>query len=137
MPVKVHPQGFKREAKGLRKKRSRENDTVHDGINPSLRPARLAMPLQFLPSCIHNICREIASLKGDSQGQLNDYGTMKTPIRTTQSEPVPKPVQRKLGANHGDLAPKPRKHHSNFKQSNDLREDRGIRQIKSERKRDR
>jgi hypothetical protein len=96
---------------------------------------RLVMPLQFLPSCIRNICPEITSLEGDLQSRLREYGGMKTPIKTTPPDPAPKPLQRKLGADHSDLAPKPRKHHSNFKQSSDLREDRGIRQIKSERKR--
>ncbi|WP_395739868.1 hypothetical protein [Prosthecobacter sp.] len=41
------------------------------------------------------------------------------------------PLPRKLGANHSDTAKRPRKHHNNFKQSKDLREDRGIRQLKA------
>jgi hypothetical protein len=41
-------------------------------------------------------------------------------------------LPRKLGANHSETAARPRKHHSNFKQSCDLREDRGVRQIKSQ-----
>ncbi|WP_395741753.1 hypothetical protein [Prosthecobacter sp.] len=41
------------------------------------------------------------------------------------------PLPRQLGANHSDTARRPRKHHNNFKQSNDLREDRGIRQLKA------
>ncbi|MDZ4287493.1 MAG: hypothetical protein U0984_06025 [Prosthecobacter sp.] len=41
------------------------------------------------------------------------------------------PLPRKPGANHSETAAKPKKHDNNFKQSNDLREDRGIRQIKS------
>lgn len=41
------------------------------------------------------------------------------------------PLPRKLGANHGETASRPRKHHNNFKQSKDIREDRGIRQIKA------
>jgi hypothetical protein len=41
------------------------------------------------------------------------------------------PLPRKLGANHSETAKKPRKHDNNFKQSKDLREDRGIRQLKS------
>lgn len=40
-------------------------------------------------------------------------------------------LPRKLGANHSDTAARPRKHHNNFKQSCDLREDRGVRQLKS------
>jgi hypothetical protein len=42
-----------------------------------------------------------------------------------------KPLPRKLGPDHSETAAKPRKHHNNFKQSRDLREDRGIRQLKS------
>ena len=41
----------------------------------------------------------------------------------------------KLGANHNETASRPRKHDNNFKQSKDLREDRGIRQMKSAPKR--
>lgn len=41
-------------------------------------------------------------------------------------------LPRKPGANHSDTAARPRKHHNNFKQSNDLREDRGIRQLKND-----
>lgn len=40
-------------------------------------------------------------------------------------------LPRKLGANHSDTAKRPRKHDNNFKQSKDLREDRGIRQMKA------
>jgi hypothetical protein len=47
----------------------------------------------------------------------------------------PKAPQRKLGPNHSEIAAHPRKHHNNFKQSKDLREDRDIRQIKTGRKR--
>ncbi|WP_294400878.1 hypothetical protein [Prosthecobacter sp.] len=36
-----------------------------------------------------------------------------------------------MGANHSETAKRPRKHDNNFKQSKDLREDRGIRQLKS------
>lgn len=43
----------------------------------------------------------------------------------------PEAPQRKLGANHGEIAARPRKRHANFKQSVDLREDRGIRQWKT------
>ena len=39
-------------------------------------------------------------------------------------------MPRKLGANHGDVSGHPRKHHGNFKQSADIREDRGVRQSK-------
>lgn len=52
-------------------------------------------------------------------------------------EPVPAPeatpptLPHKLGANHGDPAKKARKRDNNFKQSCDLREDRGIRQMKT------
>ncbi|MBX7211343.1 MAG: hypothetical protein K1X78_23750 [Verrucomicrobiaceae bacterium] len=41
------------------------------------------------------------------------------------------PLPRKLGANHSDTAKRPRKHHNNFQQSCDIREDRGIRQVKA------
>jgi len=41
------------------------------------------------------------------------------------------PLPRKLGADHSETAAHPRKHHKNFKQSVDLREDRGVRQQKS------
>lgn len=41
------------------------------------------------------------------------------------------PLPRQLGANHSDTAKRPRKHHNNFKQSTDLQEDRGIRQLKA------
>lgn len=47
----------------------------------------------------------------------------------------PKTPQRKLGANHSEIAARPRKHDNNFKQSKDLREDRGVRQMKTGRKR--
>ena len=40
-------------------------------------------------------------------------------------------MPRKLGADHGDSATHKRKHHANFKQSTDIREDRGIRQMKA------
>ena len=52
-------------------------------------------------------------------------------------EPAPTPeatepmLPYKLGANHNETAPHPRKHDNNFKQSKDLREDRGIRQMKT------
>ena len=65
--------------------------------------------------------------------------TMKTPSDMRSGEPagvVDSPpnapaLPRKLGANHGDTAARPRKHHDNFKQSKDIREDRGIRQLKT------
>lgn len=54
---------------------------------------------------------------------------------TTETTPTPEtkaiPLPRKLGANHSETTEKPRKHDNNFKQSRDLREDRGIRQIKT------
>ena len=40
-------------------------------------------------------------------------------------------LPRKLGANRNETAARPRKHHNNFKQSKDIREDRGIRQAKT------
>ena len=49
------------------------------------------------------------------------------PAADTQAPKLP----RKLGANHSDTAKRPRKHDNNFKQSKDLREDRGIRQLKA------
>lgn len=57
----------------------------------------------------------------------------KTTSKVQPPEPVTsaQPLPRKLGADHSDTAAKPRKHHNNFKQSRDLREDRGIRQMKS------
>lgn len=62
---------------------------------------------------------------------------MKTEPDITPPAKPEAPPQRKLGANHSESAARPRKHHDNFKQSKDLREDRGIRQIKTSRKRDR
>lgn len=56
---------------------------------------------------------------------------------TSSKKPVPAAeakvlaLPRKLGANHSDTAKRPRKHDNNFKQSKDLREDRGIRQLKA------
>ncbi len=49
----------------------------------------------------------------------------------TAPEATVKPLPRKLGANHSETAKRPRKHDNNFKQSKDLREDRGIRQLKA------
>ncbi|WP_395730591.1 hypothetical protein [Prosthecobacter sp.] len=51
-----------------------------------------------------------------------------TPATT---EAKAKPLPRKLGANHSETASRPRKHDNNFKQSKDLREDRGVRQLKA------
>lgn len=54
-----------------------------------------------------------------------------------KATPISKPeaaapaLPRQLGANHSETAAHPRKHHSNFKQSRDLREDRGVRQLKA------
>ncbi len=58
---------------------------------------------------------------------------MKTKTTATNATPETpaKPLQRKLGANHSETAKRPRKHDNNFKQSKDLREDRGIRQLKA------
>jgi|GEM_PF-2259988 len=56
--------------------------------------------------------------------------TTKTPTPTAAEAPA-KPLPRKLGADHSETAKRPRKHDNNFKQSKDLREDRGIRQLKS------
>ena len=58
-------------------------------------------------------------------------------IPSTDSNPESEktPLPRKLGANHSETAARPRKHHNNFKQSTDLREDRGIRQMKTAPKR--
>ncbi len=60
-------------------------------------------------------------------------GIMKHTSATSENPPsaAEKPLPRKLGANHNETASKPRKHHNNFQQSCDLREDRGIRQLKS------
>ncbi|MBN8422119.1 MAG: hypothetical protein J0L73_24605 [Verrucomicrobia bacterium] len=58
--------------------------------------------------------------------------TTKTTTTTpTAAEAPAKPLPRKLGADHSETAKRPRKHDNNFKQSKDLREDRGIRQLKS------
>lgn len=51
----------------------------------------------------------------------------KAPAVETKAPALP----RKLGANHSDTAKRPRKHDNNFKQSKDLREDRGVRQLKA------
>lgn len=56
--------------------------------------------------------------------------TKTTPTSDTTSEAPAKPLSRKLGANHSETTKRPRKHDNNFKQSKDLREDRGIRQLK-------
>lgn len=60
---------------------------------------------------------------------------MKTKTATTPTtaaaKAAAKPLPRKLGADHSETAKRPRKHDNNFKQSKDLREDRGIRQLKS------
>jgi hypothetical protein len=42
----------------------------------------------------------------------------------------PEDLPRKLGANRNETAARPRKHDKNFKQSRDVREDRGERQAK-------
>ena len=57
--------------------------------------------------------------------------TKTTSTNDTAPETTAKPLPRKLGANHSETAKRPRKHNSNFKQSKDLREDRGIRQLKA------
>lgn len=44
---------------------------------------------------------------------------------------TPKKVSHKLGANRKEVARKTRKLDANFKQSRDIREDRGERQIKT------
>lgn len=49
-------------------------------------------------------------------------------VRSVKAKPDK--VFYKLGANPTEEAAKPRKHHGNFKQSRDVREDRGERQIK-------
>jgi hypothetical protein len=58
---------------------------------------------------------------------------MKTKTTATNATPEApaKPLPRKLGANHSETAKRPRKHDNNFKQSKDLREDRGVRQLKA------
>ncbi|MFZ2277264.1 MAG: hypothetical protein WAW39_05665 [Prosthecobacter sp.] len=58
---------------------------------------------------------------------------MKTKTTATNATPETpaKALPRKLGANHSETASRPRKHDNNFKQSKDLREDRGIRQVKA------
>ena len=55
----------------------------------------------------------------------------KTTATNATAEDTAKPLPRKLGANHSETASRPRKHDNNFKQSKDLREDRGIRQLKA------
>jgi hypothetical protein len=57
--------------------------------------------------------------------------TKTTSTTATAPATTAKPLPRKLGANHSDTAKRARKHDNNFKQSNDLREDRGIRQLKA------
>jgi hypothetical protein len=59
---------------------------------------------------------------------------MKTTPASTNipaSESKAPPLPRKLGANHSETATRPRKHHNNFKQSKDVREDRDVRQWKT------
>jgi len=55
----------------------------------------------------------------------------KTTATPATTEAKAKPLPRKLGANHSETASRPRKHDNNFKQSKDLREDRGVRQLKA------
>ncbi len=55
----------------------------------------------------------------------------KTTATTATAEATTKPLPRKLGANHSETASRPRKHDNNFKQSKDIREDRGVRQLKA------
>lgn len=55
----------------------------------------------------------------------------KTTATNATTEAPAKPLPRKLGANHSETAKRPRKHDNNFKQSKDLREDRGVRQLKA------
>jgi hypothetical protein len=53
------------------------------------------------------------------------------PTDSSAEEAPTTPMPRKLGADHSETASHARKHDNNFKQSKDLREDRGIRQLKS------
>lgn len=57
--------------------------------------------------------------------------TKTTSTSNTAPESKKPLLPRKLGANHSETAQRPRKHDNNFKQSKDLREDRGIRQLKA------
>ncbi len=59
---------------------------------------------------------------------------MKKPATVPTDTEAPKeslPLARKPGANHSDTTDRPKKRDNNFKQSNDLREDRAVRQMKS------
>jgi hypothetical protein len=57
--------------------------------------------------------------------------TKATPTDAVSDDAPTTLLPRKLGADHSETATHPRKHDNNFKQSKDLREDRGIRQLKS------
>ena len=59
---------------------------------------------------------------------------MKKPAPVPTETEAPReslPLARKPGANHSDTTTRPKKRDSNFRQSNDLREDRSVRQMKS------
>lgn len=56
-------------------------------------------------------------------------------VSLENSQPDAPRLPRRLGADHGESASRPRKRHNNFKQSVDIREDRGIRQYKMKPKR--
>lgn len=60
--------------------------------------------------------------------------TMNDPTEAQSGAPE-FPLPRKLGANHSETTTRKRKRHPNFRQSTDLREDRGIRQSKTNPKR--
>jgi hypothetical protein len=51
-------------------------------------------------------------------------------VAASATESKPSAGSRKLGANRGETAKRPRKLDKNFKQSKDVREDRGVRQLK-------
>ena len=56
---------------------------------------------------------------------------MKAKPKANAAEKSAEPLPRKLGANHSDTAARPRKRPKTAKESTDLREDRGIRQMKA------
>jgi len=72
----------------------------------------------------------------DKGGLALDNGGGAGAAKGNQTSPVKTPSQKtphKLGANQKETAARTRPHDSNFKQSRDVREDRGARQAKTNR----
>lgn len=80
-------------------------------------------------------CRPLIVQKGGDKGwrtfSKQRADEMKKPPIVMLMKTKPKAPPHKLGANQKEPAVKARKHDPNFKQSRDVREDRGLRQMKS------